>query len=171
MPIVIGLGVFVLFVMLFSPRRQDAGQGLLPPGPAPEMRIKSPDGKTYSLSDFRGKVVLVDFWATWCGPCAMSIPVLEDVYRRRQSEGFEIMGVALERESGPVADYVTQMQMTYPVGLPDPPDSVRNWLPSGTGIPAFFLVDRKGNIRFSQSGFDPSKEHEIEDRVVALLKE
>ncbi len=168
----VGLVLFVLFVMLVSPKGVGSGDDLLPPGPAPAMRIKSPDGTTYSLADYKGKVVLVKFWATWCGPCAMSTPRIVDLYKRRHKEGLEVLGVALEHDDGQqIPAYVQEMGVTYPVGLADPPDSVRSWLRPDVGIPAIFIVDKKGRIRWSRSGYAPEREHEIEDKVVELLRE
>ncbi|NUQ70090.1 MAG: TlpA family protein disulfide reductase [Chthonomonadales bacterium] len=173
--IIIGalLGAFVLFVLFFSPPpSMPDSQHIRPEGPAPMMRITTPEGKSVSLADQKGKVVLVKFWATWCGPCAMSTPSVEALYKRRKDQGFEVIGVALEHDDGrAIPEYVRGMGVTYTVGMADPPESVGEWLPPNTGIPTTFLVDKKGRIRWSRSGFDPSREHEIEEAVDILLKE
>jgi len=170
--ILAGLAVFVLLMMLVSPKSTGSGDGLLPEGPAPPMRIKAPDGTIHDLSDLKGKVVLVKFWATWCGPCAMSTPYINSVYEKHKDEGFTVLGVALEQDNGEqIPAYVRDMKVQYPVGMADPPEYVRQWISGSVGIPAVFIVDKQGRIRWSRSGFDPSREHEIEDKVVELLRE
>jgi thiol-disulfide isomerase/thioredoxin len=164
---------FVLFLSILSNKGgPSGGDGLLPNGPAPPMAIKTTDGKTKSLADLRGKVVVVKFWATWCGPCAMSTPRMVELYEKHKGEGLEVLGVALERDDGGnIPAYVREMGVTYPVGMPDPPDSVREWIQPSTGIPTIFVVDKKGKVRWSKSGFDPSRESDVEDAVVACLRE
>lgn len=171
--LLIGLAALMVILTIMSPKREeDVGDGLLPNGPAPPMRIKSPDGTQYDIADLKGKVVLVKFWATWCGPCAMSTPSIQQLYEKRHSEGLEVIGVALENDDGKqIPRYVKEMGVTYPVGMPDPASNVGLWISRNVGIPAVFILDKKGNIRWSRSGFDPSREHEIEDKVVELLRE
>jgi len=163
---------FFLFMTILSPKGPAGDEALLPNATAPDMTIKTPDGSVKSLSDLRGKVVLVKFWATWCGPCAMSTPRIQALYEKHKGAGFEVLGVALEQDSGEqIPAYVRQMGVTFTVGMADPPQNVGLWIQPSTGIPAVFVVDKKGVVRWSRSGFDPSREHEIEEAVVACLKE
>jgi hypothetical protein len=102
----------------------------------------------------------------------MSVPRIEQAYRKHKDRGFEVLGAALESDAGTqIPEYVRRMGMTYSVGLPEPRDSVALWLPGETGIPAMFAIDRKGNVRWSKSGFDPSKESELDDVIGVLLSE
>lgn len=171
-PILLGLVGFVLFVMLFSPKQPSAGDGLLPEGPAPEIGIRTPEGAVKTLADLRGKVVLVKFWATWCGPCAMSTPHMQALYEKRRRDGLEVLGVAMEHDDGrQIPGYVREMGVTYPVGMAEPPDSFKAWMKPNTGIPAIFIIDKKGNVRWSRSGYDPSGVQEIDETVDRLLRE
>lgn len=163
---------FFLFLTVLSPKAPSGDQGLLPEGPAPPIRIKTPSGDHIALADLKGKVVLVKFWATWCGPCAMSTPHVQALYEKRKNKGLEVIGVALENDDGKqIPDYVREMGVTYPVGMADPPEDVGGWMKPSTGIPTVFLVDRKGKVRWSQSGFAPGREHEMDDAVDRLLNE
>jgi thiol-disulfide isomerase/thioredoxin len=163
---------FFVFMTLLSPKGPSGSEALLPEGPAPPMTIKTPSGETRSLADWKGKVVLVKFWATWCGPCAMSTPHVEKLYEKHKAEGFEVLGVALENDKGEqIPGYVRQMGITYTVGMADPSDQVRAWIGPQTGIPAVFLIDRKGRVRWSQSGYAPSLEHKLDEAVEAVLRE
>lgn len=145
-------------------------------GPAPDITIRqaNADGKPLSLSSLKGKVVLVDLWATWCGPCRMSIPGTVALYKKHHGDGLEVVGVALEEDDGSnVRPFAKQYGMTYPVGLPTSADAVRELqqrVGSG-GIPLMALVDKKGVIRYVQRGYAPGVEQEIETQVETLLKE
>lgn len=137
---------------------------------APDITIQTPDGTRRRLSDLRGKVVVVDFWATWCGPCRMSIPGLQDLYARHQSNGFEVLGVAMERDPGTkIPGFVKEMGMTYPVGVPVHQEEFMRYAPES--IPCFVLVDKRGIVRWVQSGYSSEVEERLRREVAALLKE
>ena len=139
-------------------------------GAAPEIGIKTPD-RILKLSDIKGKVVLIDFWATWCGPCRMSIPGIQKLYADKQKEGFEVIGVAMEHgDDKAVPGFVRQMGMTYPVGLCLKQKSVENYVKSGR-IPAMAIVDRKGNLRWLQEGYSAAIEAQMVDYIERLLAE
>ncbi len=163
---------FFLFLTLLAPKAPSGNENLLPEGPAPPMEIKTTSGEKLSLADLKGKVVLVKFWATWCGPCAMSTPHIQKLYEQRKDDGFEVLGVALENDDGQqIPGFVRQFGVTYPVGLADPPDLRNAWLSPNAGIPTVFIVDKKGIVRWSRSGYAPSGEHEIDEAVDRLLRE
>ena len=171
-PIILAAFGFFVFLTLLAPRGPGGGEGLLPEGPAPPMQIKTPSGESRSLDDLKGKVVLVKFWATWCGPCAMSTPHVQKLYEKYKDAGFEVLGVALENDDGQnIPDFVRQYGVTYTVGMPDPPDLRNGWLSPSAGIPTVFIVDKQGKVRWSRSGFDPSREHEMDEAVASLLRE
>jgi thiol-disulfide isomerase/thioredoxin len=144
-----------------------------PPKPASELAIKpiNSPGQSLKLSDLRGKVVLLDFWATWCGPCRMSMPGIEKLYKSKHAKGFEVMGVALEQDGGSqIPGVVKELGITYPVGMPISIDSVRRYT-SGS-IPQMVLIDREGKIRWGQPGYDPiSTDAVLEQKVTDLLEE
>ncbi len=163
---------FFLFLTVLAPKAPSGGDALLPEGPAPPMEIKTPSGEKRSLADLKGKVVLVKFWATWCGPCAMSTPHIQKLYEQHKADGFEVLGVALESDDGQgIPDYVRRFGITYAVGMANPPDLKNAWLSPQAGIPTIFIVDRKGNVRWSRTGYDPSREHDVDETVERLLRE
>ncbi len=122
------------------------------------------------LSQLKGKVVLLDLWATWCGPCRMSMPGLQALYNLRHKDGFEILGVDVSQ--GPPSDsrkMVKEMEITYPTGQPTAVEDMKAY--SGGGIPKMILVDKRGMIRWRQEGYSPSLDDTIASKVDELLKE
>ena len=108
-------------------------------------------GKSFTLSHLRGQVVLVNIWATWCGPCRREIPSLERLYQSRRDKGLEILAVSVDRTSSSrVASFAAKYQMSFPVLL-NPRGDVANtyWARS---IPSTYLVDKKGVIRWKVRG-------------------
>lgn len=143
-----------------------------PDMPATEIAIKAANDhdRVVSLSNLKGKVVLIDFWATWCGPCRMSIPGIQKLYEKNRAKGFEVIGVSMDQEASEIAGFTREMKMTYPAGLPVSVDQVRPY--SSGSIPQMVLVDRKGNVSWlPPAGFSPQMETELSERVERLLKE
>jgi len=136
------LSVFLLFAfVLLVTTPGFAGDPKL----APNFALKTADGKTVELKKLAGKVVVVNFWATWCGPCRAEIPDMMKVYEQQKGKGLEIVGIALDREGwSKVTPFVEKMKMTYPVVMGDA--DVVNAFGGIEAIPATFLVDRKGNV-------------------------
>ena len=137
-------------------------------GPAPNITIAALDGKKTSLADLKGKVVLIDFWGTWCGPCRTSIPGIERMYKKYKDRGFEVLGVALESDGGKqVPAFVEEMGMTYRVGLPTSGSEIQAYDPSS--VPLMVVVDRKGEIQKRVPGYSPGLEAEIDQLIYSLL--
>ncbi|HPW16961.1 MAG TPA: TlpA disulfide reductase family protein [Candidatus Aminicenantes bacterium] len=117
---------------------------------APDFAITDLEGKTLSLASYRGKVLVLNFWATWCPPCRREIPDFIEAYRELQGEGLEILGVSVdEMTAGALRDWARRTGINYPVALATP-EIVRAYEP-GDYIPATIVVDRKGFIRHRQS--------------------
>jgi cytochrome c biogenesis protein CcmG, thiol:disulfide interchange protein DsbE len=121
---------------------------------APEFALPGLDGGTVRLSDYRGKVVLVNFWGTWCEPCKEETPALQAIHQELQSQGLVIIGVNLySQETGgdkPVRDFLAQYRVTYPIALDTAGETARMFQISP--IPVSYFVDQSGNIRFVKVG-------------------
>jgi len=112
---------------------------------APNFVLKSSDGTTYELNKYKGKVVVVNFWATWCGPCRKEIPDFIEVYKKYEEKGLEIIGISLDRDGwAKVKPFVKANNISYPIVVDD-----ANVAPSFGKIefiPTTFIVDKNGNI-------------------------
>lgn len=128
-------------------------------GSAPGFTLSDIGGKSVSLSDFRGKVVVLDFWATWCPPCRREIPDFINLQKEYGSRGVQIVGVALD-EPAKVQAFVRQNGMNYPVLLGT--DDIALKYGGIQGIPTTFVIDRKGKIVSKFEGFRPKDVFESE---------
>jgi peroxiredoxin len=108
-----------------------------------EFALKDLSGKTWTFSELRGKVVLVNFWATWCPPCRKEMPDLEAIYRRFESKGFVVLGIS-DEESAKVEPFIRERKVSFPVLL-DPGRKV-NEMFVVEGIPKSFVYDREGKL-------------------------
>ena len=112
---------------------------------APDFELKDPDGRTVRLSDYRGKVVLLNFWATWCGPCRIEIPWFIEFERNLKHKGFAVIGVSLDEGGWDVVKpYLRQIGVNYRVLLGD--DRVATLYGGVDSLPTTFLIDREGRI-------------------------
>jgi len=112
---------------------------------APEFSLPAPDGKPVPLQSFRGKIVLLNFWATWCGPCQQEMPSLEALYQRYKDRGFVILGVSLDEEGWPVVEaFLKRVPVTFPL-LIDSLQSVSDTYQIFR-IPETYLIDAEGKI-------------------------
>lgn len=147
-----------------GPAAGTAGQGLPAVGetnrPAPEFALPGLDGGTVQLSDYRGKVVLVNFWGTWCEPCKEEMPALQAAYQELNAEGFEIIGINLYSQEpsgdGAVREFLKPYGITYPVALDTDGAIARAFQISP--IPVSYFIDPSGSIRYVRIGTLQSEE-------------
>ena len=119
---------------------------------APNFKATAVDGSVVELAKLKGKVVVVNYWATWCGPCRQEIPGFVEVYKEYKAKGLEIVGVSLDDNGWEaVKPYLAKISIPYPVVLPD--EVLTSSYGSIQAIPTTFFVDKKGNIVDKHVGY------------------
>ena len=143
------LFVFIacVFLIVFLRKERDStlktAEPIQPGLEMPNFTFPDINGKEVSLSDHRGKVVLVNVWATWCPPCRQEMPSMQSLYEKFKGENFEILAVSIDSEGhDSVAPFVRKMNLTFPVLL-DPGETIRS-LYGITGVPESFIIDKQG---------------------------
>ena len=141
----------------------EAGEGA-PPFTAPTLEGDS----QLSLSSYRGKVVYLDFWASWCGPCATALPLLDALRKEFPSESFQVLAVNVDRNPEDARRFLARRPIGYP-SVSDPEGS----LPGRFGVetmPTSFLIDRDGTIRYVHRGFRKSDVDALRNEISALVE-
>lgn len=135
-----------------SPRFHQAKLVLFePPIPAPGFTLKDPDGRSVSLADFRGKFVLLNYWATWCPPCVQEMPSLQGLAKRFKGRPLVVLGISLDAEgAAKVKPFLKKLGITFPIAL-DPASRVSAAY-GARELPATFLIDPQGRVVMAAKG-------------------
>ena len=169
-PIVVAFVVaLMLYVGYHQARRSGASltTHLKVSGPAPDFSLESLDGKATRLSDFRGKAVLLNFWATWCGPCKIEMPWFVDFQKQYGSQGLQIVGIAMDDASKEdIGKFAKDMGVNYPILIGK--EAVGDQYGGVPALPETFVIARDGNIVDKLIGLRGKAE--IEDAIKAALK-
>jgi thiol-disulfide isomerase/thioredoxin len=145
--------------------KQSAETGLLAVGSdAPGWELRDPDGTVHKLSDQKGKLVLMDFWATWCGPCKLAMPGVQKLHEKHKDH-VRVFGVNFA-ESGDPAGYMQKKNFTYTLLL-KAEDVASDYKVSG--IPAFYLLDGEGKVLYAATGYSPQMEKTLEAKITEAL--
>ena len=137
--------------------------------PAPQFALPDGSGKTVSLEDYSGQVVLINFWASWCGPCREEMPLLNQLSDRYGPLGFTMLGVNVEEDSSLADRFLDGTPVGFPI-LYDRENSVSK-LYDVIAMPTTVIVDRQGNIRFVHHGYEAGNENEYQDQIRSLIRE
>ena len=156
---------FILSAMIFmATAAADEVQGK-----APDFTLKSASGKNLKLSEYRGEVVLLNFWASWCGPCRQEMPYLEQLQDRYASYGFTVMGVNVEEDSSKARKMLKDVSVTFPI-LFDTSNSVSKAY-KVAAMPTTVIIDRDGNMRYLHKGYKAGDEATYKQWIKKLIRE
>jgi len=161
------LGASALFGSLVAPRRVRAA--VAPSMPAPDFTLRSAEGGNLRLAEMRGRVVLVNFWATWCGPCKVEMPHLNRLYEKYRSAGFVLLGVNIDDDPRQASALATRMGLKFPVLFDTDKAVTRRY--ALDSMPGTVLIDRDGKVRHVHKGYREGVEATYDAQIRALVKE
>ena len=138
-------------------------------GKAPNFTLKSRSGKNIKLSELRGQVVMLNFWASWCGPCRKEMPILQKIHKKYKRLGFTLLGVNVEENSRDAINYLKDVKVSFPI-LFDNKQRVSK-LYNVSAMPTTVIIDRNGNKRFIHKGYKAGYERDYKKQIKKLLRE
>jgi thiol-disulfide isomerase/thioredoxin len=163
-PVIAFLCVTMVFLLPHCAKEKKSSPGL-----APDFTLKTLDDQEITLSKLKGKVVLLDFWATWCGPCRESIPHLIQLYKTYRENGFEMIGISLDKGGATVVhNFAKSMDIPYPIVIATE-EVGRDY--RVTSIPTTFFIDKEGKIREKISGFNSAIAQQMNSKIADLTAE
>ena len=137
---------------------------------APPFELPDIYGKTqHRLSDYQGQVIYLDFWASWCGPCRKSLPMLNELRKELHTQGFEVIAINLDEEAEMGHKFLEKFPVSYPILFDDNGSTPRAY--EVRAMPTSYLIDRQGYLRKVHQGFKPSDMKNIRLEVKELLEE
>lgn len=138
-------------------------------GDAPAIETSTVSGEPVSLAALRGKVVLVDFWATWCGPCVKSFGFYRDLAEKYGDQGLVVIAVSVDEDRGKVAKFLEKHVVPFLVAIDERLEIAKRFEPPT--MPTAYLIDRAGKVRHIHPGFNAKQTEEFEQQVRALIAE
>src|SRR5512134_651241 len=145
------------------------GAAVTPASGAPDFTLPSLDGPNLRLQEQRGRVVMINFWATWCGPCRVEMPHLAKLYEKYRGSGFTVLAVNIDEDPYKAAGLAKQLGMRFPVLL-DTEKKVSRLYDLST-MPSTILIDRDGRVRYVHRGYREGYEDTYDKQIRELLRE
>ncbi|MFI4879480.1 MAG: TlpA family protein disulfide reductase [Steroidobacterales bacterium] len=140
-----------------------------PGAPAPQFSLAARGGQNVSLAQYKGQVVMLNFWASWCGPCRQEMPLLESIYKKYNKLGFTMLGVNVEPDSNAANAWLKETPVSFPI-LYDTQSKVSK-LYDVAGMPTSVIIDRAGKVRLIHRSYRPGDENEYLDSIRTLVRE
>ncbi len=159
----------LLAVAVLAAAAAGANAAVTPSASAPDFTLPSLDGPNLRLQEQRGRVVMINFWASWCGPCRVEMPHLARLYEKYRGSGFTVLAVNIDESPQKAASLATQLGMRFPVLL-DTDKKVSRLYDLST-MPSTVLVDRDGRVRYVHRGYRDGYEETYDKQIRELLRE
>jgi peroxiredoxin len=145
-----------------------ASSAIAPATPAPDFNLHAMSGSNLRLKEQRGRVVMVNFWATWCAPCRQEMPQLVRLYEKYRATGFVLIGVNVDDDSSKAVEVAKKLGVTFPVVLDA--DKTVSKLYDVSTMPSTVLIDRDGKVRYVHRGYLAGYEDNYEKQIRELLR-
>lgn len=149
--------------------KSDATQHPLARKPVPEVALELDQGGAFKPADAKGKVLVLDFWATWCGPCKASFPKVDAIYRKHKAEGLEVVAINEDDEHSKVPAFVSETKVSFAIAFDKDGKAAESF--GVQTMPSSFVIDRRGVVRYAHSGYHPDDAAQIEAEIAGLLAE
>jgi thiol-disulfide isomerase/thioredoxin len=159
------MGFILTMTLLFS----SVAKAEVLEGVAPDFTLKSRSGENVKLSEHRGEVVMINFWASWCAPCRQEMPLLEEMYKKYSDLGFVLLGVNVEEDSSKATELLRDIPVSFPILYDNKNDVTK--LYKVVAMPSTVMVDRDGNMRYLHRGYLPGYEAEYIKQIKELVRE
>ena len=159
--------VSMMVVMLLATSGLTTALALSAGQPMPEIGLTTLDGKKVTAQALRGKVVVVDFWATWCGPCKVELPILQKLYQKYGKQGLLVVGVSVDRDAGNLPKFLSKLGVTFPIAHDAGHSVAERFKPAK--MPSSFIVGRDGIVKFVHAGFNAEDAAVFEKEIASLL--
>ena len=137
--------------------------------PAPDFTLKSATGENVRLAEQHGQVVMLNFWASWCGPCRQEMPLLDGIAKKYGKMGFVLYGINVEQDNTDAKKMLKDLGVTFTI-LYDP-ESKLSSLYNVDAMPTSVFIDKKGNIRYVDRGYKPGDENKYREHIMELIRE
>jgi thiol-disulfide isomerase/thioredoxin len=136
---------------------------------APTFNLPDKNGEIIDLGKLKGQVVMLNFWASWCGPCRTEMPLMDQIYKKYHAAGFTLLGVNVDTDSTDAQKFLSQVPVSFPIAFDR--DNKVSKLYAVSAMPSSVFIDRKGNVRALHRGYKPGDEAEYLAQIRALIKE
>lgn len=157
--------VFALIIIPYILNAQEIGKE------PPAFSGKTANGEKVSLSDYKGKVTIIDFWASWCKPCKEEFPFLVELYDNYSEKGLDLLGINLDEEVANMNKFLKKLDKDIKFKIISDPDSKIGNLYNVEAIPSTFILDKKGVVRYMHLGFSSEEKEKFKKEIESLLSE
>ena len=137
--------------------------------PAPDFTLKSSTGENVRLAEQRGQVVMLNFWASWCGPCRQEMPLLDGIAKKYGKMGFALYGVNVEEDNTDAKKMLKDLGVSFPILFDT--ESKLSGLYSVDAMPTSVIIDKKGMVRYVDKGYKPGDENKYKEQIMELIRE
>ena len=160
-------GLALLCALVFGGSWTTIANALDAGGKMPEIGLSDLSGKPVTVASLAGKVVVIDFWATWCAPCREELPMLQKLYKKYGAQGLVVVGVSVDKDVANIKQFMQKMPLSFPI-VHDAAHAVSGKY-SPPRMPSSYIVDRKGIVRYVHGGYRAEDAAEFEKQVQTLL--